>query len=65
MKTVHHKLRMLRLLTDGVRRDLETYLESPADYNAPEYFSDVADAASEALQLVDEIRKQIKAGGEA
>jgi hypothetical protein len=38
---------------------LETYLESPADYDAAEYFSDVADAASEALRLVDEVLNHI------
>jgi hypothetical protein len=43
-----------------VLRDLETYLESPADYDAAEYFADVADAASEALRMIDEVRKQIK-----
>jgi len=59
MKTIHHKLRMLRCLTDGVNRDLKNYLESPENYNAAEYFSDVADAASEALFIIDEVRKQI------
>jgi len=60
MKTLTYNLQTLRSLTDCVLRDLETYLESPADYDAAEYFADVADAASEALRMIDEVRKQIK-----
>jgi hypothetical protein len=59
MKTLAYNLRTLRSLTDCVHRDLETYLESPADYDAAEYFADVADAASEALRLVDEVLNHI------
>jgi hypothetical protein len=60
MTTIHHKLRMLRCLTDGVHRDLKNYLESPENYNAAEYFSDVADTALEAILIIDEVRKEYR-----
>ena len=60
MKTIHDNLRMLTLLVSCIGRDIEKFLEEPQDFNAPEYFVDVLEAANAALTLVGEVRDQLK-----
>ncbi len=60
MKTIHDNLRMLTLLVSCIGRDIEKFLEAPQDFNAPEYFVDVLEAANEAQNLIVEVRGQLK-----
>ena len=60
MKTTDDNLRMLMYLVACVRNDIEKFLEEPQDFNAPEYFVDVLEAANDAQNLVLEVRDQLK-----
>lgn len=51
-------MKTLRNLVECMHSDLETYLESPENFNAAEYFQDVADAASEVLHMIDKQSEQ-------
>jgi hypothetical protein len=60
MKTTDDNLRMLMYLVACVRNDIEKFLEEPQDFNAPEYFVDVLEAANDAQNLILEVRDQLK-----
>lgn len=54
------KLRWLYSYADSVSRDLNNFLEDPTQFDAPEYFQDVADAAEEMRSTVLEVQALLR-----
>ena len=60
-KSVHDALRRVQTLLSAAGRDLEQYLDAPADYN-PEYFRDVLEAVLDAHMLTTWTRDNLTKG---
>lgn len=60
-KSVHDALRRVQALLSAAGRDLEQYLDAPADYH-PEYFMDVLEAVLDAHMLTTWTRDNLTKG---
>ena len=60
-KNTHDALRQVQTLLSAAGRDLEQYLEAPAEYS-PEYFRDVLEAVLDAHLLVTWIKDNTPEG---
>ena len=60
-KNTHDALRQVQTLLSAAGRDLEQYLDAPADYN-PEYFRDVLEAVLDAHMLTTWTRDNLTKG---
>lgn len=60
-KNTHDALRQVQTLLSAAGRDLEQYLDAPADYN-PEYFRDVLEAVLYAHMLTTWTRDNLTKG---
>ena len=60
-KSAHDALRRVQSLLSVAGRDLEQYLDAPADYS-PEYFKDVLEAVLDAHMLTTWTRDNLTKG---
>ena len=60
-KNTHDALRQVQTLLSAAGRDLEQYLEAPAEYS-PEYFRDVLEAVLDAHMLTTWTRDNLTKG---
>lgn len=60
-KSVHDALRRVQSLLSAAGRDLEQYLDAPADYS-PEYFKDMLEAVLDAHMLTTWTRDNLTKG---